>query len=81
MRLPKDQLPVRTAAQVTLTSEKRRGAATELRAGDVRGHQINFNGPAVSAHYQYSNYLVDPCRHSWSCVVRIMALVMKFISA
>ena len=81
MRLPKDQLPVRTAAQVTLTSEERRVAATELRAGDVRGHQINFNGPAVSSHYQYSNYLVDPCRHSWSCVVRVLALVMKFISA
>ena len=81
MRLPRDQLPIRTAAQITLTSEERRQAATELRAGDIRGHQVNFNSPAVSAHYQLSNYVVDPCRHTWSSVVRVMALVLKFVAA
>ena len=81
MCLPRDQLPIRTAAQVTLTSEEKRVAATELRANDIRGHLINFNSPAVSAHYQFSKYLVDPCRHTWSSVVRIMALVLKFVAA
>ena len=52
MRLPKGQMPIKTAAQVTLTSEEKRQAATELRANDVRGHQVNFNGPTGqrSAH-------------------------------
>ena len=81
MRLPREQLPVKTAAEVTLTSEERRIAATELRAGDLRGHQVNFSGPAVSARYAYSKYLVDPCRYSWSKVVRIVALVFKFVRA
>ena len=66
MRLPKGQMPIKTAAQVTLASEEKRQAATELRANDVRGHQVNFNGPAVSARYTHSRYLVDPCKYSWS---------------
>ena len=56
MRLPKGQMPIKTAAQVTLASEEKRQAATELRANDVRGHQVNFNGPAVSARYAHSRY-------------------------
>ena len=81
MHLPKGQMPIKMAAQVTLTSEEKRQAATELRANDVRGHQVNFNGPVVSARYAHSRYLIDPCKYSWSKVVRIVALAMKFVAA
>ena len=42
---------------------------------------MNFNGPAVSARYTHSRYLVDPCKYSWSKVVRIVARAMKFVAA
>ena len=81
MRLPKERMPIKTAAEVTLTSEEKRVAATELRANDVKGHQVNFSEPAVASRYAYSKYLVDPCCYNWSKVVRVVALVIKFIES
>jgi hypothetical protein len=42
MRLPRTQMPLRTAAEVTLTAEEARVAAAELRAADVRGHKVHL---------------------------------------
>ena len=33
----------------------------------------------VLLRYQYSNYIIDPNRHKFSTVVRILAIVLKFI--
>lgn len=79
MKLPREKMPIKTAAQVTMTAEEKRAAAAEMRAADVRGSMINLNSTAVTSRYTYSNYLVDPCRFSWSKVVRIVAIVQKFI--
>jgi len=81
MEMPRSKMPIKSAAEVTLTAEEKRVAATELRAKDVRGHQINLNTDAVSTRYSYSQYLVDPCRFSWSKVVRILGIAMRFIAA
>jgi hypothetical protein len=79
MAMPKHKMPIKSAAEVTLTAEEKRLAATELRNKDLRGHELNFISSEVSSRYTLSNYLVDPCSHKWSVVVRILALVQIFI--
>ncbi len=68
-----------SAAEVTLTAEEKRLAATELRNKDVLGHKLNFMSSEVSARYALSNYLVDPCSHRWTVAVQIVAQVQLFI--
>ena len=84
MRLPKGQMPIKTAAQVTLTSEEKRQAATELRANDVRKRspgEFQWASSQRTLCAQQVLYLVDPCKYSWSKVVRIVARAMKFVAA
>ena len=79
MRQPRAEMPIQSAAEVVMTAEEKRAAAAELRAKDVRGNMINLNTAVVSQHYSFSKYLIDPCKFSWSKVVRIVAIVQKFI--
>jgi hypothetical protein len=80
MRLPRAQMPIKTAADVTLSAEEKRQAAEELRAKDVRGHLIALVSSAVADRYSHSKYLVDPCSHSWSRAVRILSIALKFVN-
>jgi hypothetical protein len=80
MELDKKDMPLKTAAEITLTAEEKKAAAAEMRARDAAGHQINLNSAAVSRRYTYSKYLIDPCRFSWSKVVRVVAIMQRFIS-
>jgi hypothetical protein len=79
MRLPREEMPIRTAAQVTLSAEEARLAAEELQAKDVRGHCLHLIGSTIADRYSYSKYVVDPCRYPWTKSVRIVSLVFKFI--
>jgi len=80
MSLSRDKMPIKTAAEITLTAEEKRLAAAELRAKDVGGHQVPVHTltTAVADRYAFSKYLVDPCKQSWTKSVRIMALVIMF---
>ncbi len=42
MTMPHEKMPLMSAAEVTLTAEEKRLAATELRNKDVLGHKLNF---------------------------------------
>ncbi len=77
--MPREKMPLMSAAEVTLTAEEKRLVATELRNKDVMGHKLNFMSSEVSVRYALSNYLVDPCSHRWTVAVRIVALVQLFI--
>ena len=79
MWLPRDEMPMKSAAEVTLTAEEKRQAATELRNKDIRGHEVNLATSEVTGRYAFSGYLVDPCRFSWSTSVRIMAIVQSYL--
>ena len=79
MRLPYEEMPIKSAEEVTLSAEEKRAAAAEMRAKDIRGHQINLAQSKVTERYVCSRYLLDPCRFSWSKVLRVMALVIKFV--
>ena len=60
MQLPRAQMPIKTTAEVTLTAEEARLAATELRAKDLKGHQVHTLSSVIGERYSYSNYVVDP---------------------
>ena len=79
MRLPRADMPVRTAAEVVLSAEEKRVAATEMRSRDVRGHSIHVNVDKMAARYAASSYLLDPCHRPWPSVVRVVALVLRFL--
>jgi hypothetical protein len=79
MWLPREQMPIKSAAEVTLTAEEKRQAATELRNKDIRGHEVNLATSEVTGRYAFSSYLVDPCRFSWSTAVRIVAIIQSYL--
>jgi hypothetical protein len=81
MWLPREQMPIKSAAEMTLTAEEKRQAATELRNKDIRGHEVNLATSEVTGRYAFSSYLVDPCRFSWSTAVRIVAIVPEEVES
>ena len=81
MWLPRAEMPIKSAAEITLTAEEKRQAAVEMRNKELPGVAVNLSVPAVADRYALSKYLVDPCRFPWSKAVRIMGMVMKFINA
>lgn len=81
MRMPFEDMPLKTASQVTLSSEEKRIASKELKNPDISGHVLLTTLVSkVSDRYSYSKYLVDPCHLPWKKSVRVLALVKKFIS-
>ncbi len=42
MAMPRDKMPLMSAAEVTLKAEEKRLAATELGNKDMLGHKLNF---------------------------------------
>jgi hypothetical protein len=80
MELPRAEMPVKTAAEITLTSEEKRLAAQETRNVDIHGHTVNFPSSELETRYAYSKYLLDPGRLSWSKTRKVLALVFRFIS-
>jgi len=81
MWLPRAEMPIRSAAEITLTAEEKRQAAVEMRNKELAGLSVNLSVPSVGDRYALSKYLVDPCRLPWSKAVRIMGMVMKFINS
>ncbi len=59
MWLPREQMPIKSAAEMTLTAEEKRQAATELRNKDIRGHEVNLATSEVMGRYAFSGYLQD----------------------
>ena len=81
MWLSRGEMPIRSAAEITLTAEEKRQAAVEMRNKELPGVAVNLSVPAVADRYALSEYLVDPCRFPWSKAVRIMAMVRRFINS
>lgn len=79
MRREREDMPLKTLVDVTLTSEERRIASQEMRAPDVGGIVLSNLLTKVSDRYSFSKYLVDPCRLSWPRSVRVVAYVARFI--
>ena len=56
----RENMPVKTAEQITLSAEEKRLAAAEMRAKDIYGHAINLVIDKMAARYASSAYVLDP---------------------
>ena len=79
MRLEVEEMPLRTASQVTLSGEQKRAAAVECKAPDISGHILSNLKSRVGDRYAFSKYLLDPCKYPWKKSIRILGLVNLFI--
>ena len=79
MSKPWDEMDLQSIQDVSLNAAERREASVELRGADVGGIVLSNFKSKVSDRYQYSEYLVDPCSRSWPRVIRVMAMVIRFI--
>lgn len=80
MREPRESMPIKSAEQLTLSSEEKRVAASELKAPDIRGHVLLNLTSKVGDRYSFSKYIIDPCLLSWPKSVRVLACVNRFIA-
>ena len=76
--------PALTAKQIILTQTQLEQASREVKHPST--HNIYHNQlineqflKEAQKRYQFSNYLIDPNRHKFSKVVRIVAIVRRFI--
>ena len=79
MRLERSEMPLKTAAQLTLSSEEKRIAATECKAPDFSGHVLTTYENKIEERYIFSRYVVDPCKYPWQKSLRILGCVFLFI--
>lgn len=79
MKLKRDEMPLRTIEEITMTSEERRTASLETKAPDILGIVLSNLTTKVGDRYSFSKYLVDPCVMSWPKSVRILAYVFRFL--
>ena len=80
MELEQESMPLRTLAEITLTSEERRAASQEQKAPDIAGIVLSNLISKVGDRYSYSKYIVDPCVMAWPKAVRTLAYVFRFLS-
>ena len=79
MEMKQEEMPIRTLAEITLTSEERRAASQEQKAPDIAGIVLSNLITKVGDRYAYSKYIVDPCVMAWPKSVRILAYVFRFL--
>lgn len=80
MSLPWDQMNLQSIEEVTLNVAEKKEASQELRGADIGGIVLSNLKSKVADRYGYSRYLLDPFGRRWPKVVRIMAIVIKYIT-
>ena len=79
MGLKFEEMPLRTAAEITCSSEEKRLANDELKTPDICGYVLAPLRNQVAERYSYSKYVSDPCCKAWPRAVGVLGLVFKFI--
>ena len=79
MKLKLEDMPLRTAKEITLSNEQKRTAAVECKAPDVSGYVLSNLISNLGERYAYSDYALDPCRFPWKKSVNTLALVFMFL--
>jgi len=80
MSKPFSEMPIRTVQELTLSSEEKRLAALELKSKDILGYLVYSMSSKLQDRYAYSKYILDPCKYSWSKILRILATVIKYVT-
>ena len=79
MSAERDQMPVKSLAEISLSAEERRQAAVEMKPADLQGIHLSALKDKVSERHSFSKYLLDPCKFSWERSVKIMSYVIKYV--
>ena len=79
MRLPFEQMPIKTVEQVRMSGEEKRVASDELKNNNLNGIMLPFLTSKVQDRYQMSSYLVDPCKYNWPKAVKVIATMIKYV--
>ncbi|XP_066914563.1 uncharacterized protein [Clytia hemisphaerica] len=78
MRLPSSQFPTQSADQLKLTAQQQSEVQKEKSF-----HYVSFTSESIlnemKKRYEYSMYLLDPMKHKFTVVIRIMAYVIRFV--
>ncbi|XP_066931129.1 uncharacterized protein [Clytia hemisphaerica] len=88
MRSNPSDFPAKTTTDISLTAQEKQHLKKESRE-EVHKEGIecyisstkSMIPEAVSNHYKYSNYLIDPNWRNFNHVIRVMAYVLKFINS
>lgn len=79
MKVTRDLMPIRSLEETKVSQEEKRVAAQEIRNDNISGIMLPLLATKVSDRYDFSSYLSDPNKYSWSRSVRVMAYVLKFV--
>ena len=86
MTQPETEFPALTTKQITLIQAQLEQANREAKNPSIHTCNVYHNQrineeflKETQKRYQFSNYLIDPNRHQFSKVVRIVAIVQRFI--
>lgn len=77
MYLEREDMPLRTVADLTLSCEDKKEAYREIRNADIQGIVLFNLVDKVASRYSLGNYLLDPCATTWPKFVHLLALVVK----
>ena len=83
MKLNESSFPVKKVSEIILTSSELKEASNETQFTAFKpSDNVNFNCNVpddVSLRYSFSNYVVDPNKFRFKTVIRVLALVQRFI--
>ena len=80
MRKASSEFPLSTVEDIKLSASEKRDASKEQVFPESDAHVcLSYVPKDVEARYAFSKYLVNPNRHRFTTVVRIVALVFLFI--
>ena len=73
------KFPIKSREEIKLTTEDIKAVSKESSI-----QQMHFISKVIldelQKRYEHSSYLIDPCKYQFKNVVRIMAIVIKFIN-
>ena len=79
MRKHSNEFPALSAKEISLDQSQLQQAMREVPADCV--HHINSTSEdQIRKRYVYSSYIIDPNKHKFSTIVRILAIMYKFIN-
>ena len=80
MRGRREDFPTRTVKEIALSPTEKTSAAQEMKAPDIGGHLLDPKTDKIVLRYEYSRYVVDPCRTRWPTSVGTLGMVFRMIN-
>ena len=80
MRGRREDFPTRTVKEIALSPTEKTSAAQEMKAPDIGGHLLDPQTDKIGLRYEYSRYVVDPCRTRWPTSVGTLGMVFRMIN-